>query len=315
MTDERKKKMGREKKIFTLIEFLMMKFHKRRISFRQQDRAQSIPALPRFFTRLLNCSNVRLFHCFSIFSFRIPCSTFLLRRMKTRIFTLIELLIVIAIIAILAGMLLPALNSAKLKAQNISCMNNLKQQALALNAYSVDFQDYLPRGWLRSGDNPRTWVTLLFPYLGLPHLAWEDSYSWELRPKVFLCPADKTFPYEKWCPTKLTYGYNQMLGKVTGDLWANNYRNEEYKINEIPFPGKHLAITEILYEDSGCYLSADAGNILGKAHRARINYAAVGGNVVNTMRIRLMPSNYGYTARDTLPWNGLLSKAPHTLGF
>ena len=99
MTDERKKKMGREKKIFTLIEFLMMKFHKRRISFRQQDRAQSIPALPRFFTRLLNCSNVRLFHCFSIFSFRIPCSIFLLRRMKTRIFTLIELLIVIAIIA------------------------------------------------------------------------------------------------------------------------------------------------------------------------------------------------------------------------
>lgn len=76
-------------------------------------------------------------------------------------FTLIELLIVVAIIAILAGLLLPALNSAREKAATISCMNNLKQIGVGIHVYASISDDYIPFNdcLLPGGSFGETWIS------------------------------------------------------------------------------------------------------------------------------------------------------------
>jgi prepilin-type N-terminal cleavage/methylation domain-containing protein/prepilin-type processing-associated H-X9-DG protein len=111
---------------------------------------------------------------------------------RTKGFTLVELLVVIAIIAILASLLLPTLAAAKLKAQSINCVSNLRQIGQAITMYSDDNRNYLvPAEYsVRNGAKYQEgWPTLLYNSKYVPAERSPTFYSVAHGSTVFKCPS------------------------------------------------------------------------------------------------------------------------------
>lgn len=178
---------------------------------------------------------------------------------KNICFTLVELLVVVAVISILAALLLPALKSVKEKANEITCLNNQKQLGLALSMYVNDF-DYFPLNGNNAWGNTYggiSWDDLLSAYDGRPELPWGTSYTeWNTAKAAALgngqydevdlyrCPADNSSPKYNTVPAvHRSYGLSQYslvslqsLG-VSGDLISR-------KILECKKPSTSIALLE-----------------------------------------------------------------------
>ena len=107
----------------------------------------------------------------------------------TKLFTRIELLIVIAIIAILASMLLPALNKARARSQAINCINNLKQLGLSINAYAGDNKDLVPLWYIGPDWSEETNILWTLWHGGLDQNAQESSAYTLISRANWYCPA------------------------------------------------------------------------------------------------------------------------------
>ncbi len=199
-------------------------------------------------------------------------------------FTLVELLVVIGIIAILMGLLMPALSGAKQQANRIKCLSGLRQIGLAANMYADDFNGEYPRRL----NAPSNWVAKLQPYF--------------VDVKLLKCPSDRYLEDRSF----LINGWNDYFEATLSDADYRTFKNWRWNHGmrqaAIPKPSETIIFGEKRTNSRHVHMdfSQGKGNDVEEIEQARHKNS---GNAA-----RAGTSNYAFTdgSARNLPFGGSL---------
>ncbi len=162
--------------------------------------------------------------------------------MKKKLFTLIELLVVIAIIAILASMLMPAVSKARAKAEEISCVNNMKGLGTILMIYTSNNKSWLPPmdyAVAVGGTtfiNGMSWIEALMGCSRADYINNASGINPTMDARSLFCP----MATESTDWTKMSYGWNASLCGRVGEPQYYDF----CRVTNLKQPSKKITITE-----------------------------------------------------------------------
>jgi len=181
-----------------------------------------------------------------------------------RVFTLVEMLVVVAVIAILVALLMPALGKAKAQARSLGCKNNLKNLGAANQLYANDWNGHC----VPHGDN-YVWENTLASYLGMARY-----YKAAEKPgNVFLCPEN---PEGRFLGNFPSFGLNTGIRMLGAGWIVAAYRIEKFKC-----PSAKFLLVDALNEtlNSTQFASNVSGGWVMMIHNKTANFVFLDGHV------------------------------------